>query len=41
MGWTRDKSEVEVVDLMLKLREKMVSKLKVLQRTGSGFVKIC
>lgn len=25
IGWTKDKSEVEIVDLVLKLREKMVS----------------
>lgn len=25
LGWTKDKSEVEVVDLILKLREKLVS----------------
>lgn len=28
MGWTKDKSEVETVDLVLKLREKLVSKLE-------------
>lgn len=25
VGWTKDKSEVEIVDLILKLREKLVS----------------
>lgn len=25
LGWTKDKSEVEIVDLILKLREKLVS----------------
>lgn len=25
LGWTRDKSEVEIVDLVLKIREKVVS----------------
>lgn len=25
LGWTKDKSEVEIVDLVLKLREKLVS----------------
>ena len=29
VGWTKDKSEVEVVDLVLKLREKLVRKTGV------------
>lgn len=27
LGWTKDKSEVEIVDLVLKLREKLVGDL--------------
>uniref|UniRef100_A0A3Q0RC01 DENN/MADD domain containing 6B n=1 Tax=Amphilophus citrinellus TaxID=61819 RepID=A0A3Q0RC01_AMPCI len=31
LGWTKDKSEVEVVDLILKLREKLVTRRQQLQ----------
>lgn len=37
LGWTKDKSEVEIVDLVLKLREKLVSERGSLLITDTEF----
>ena len=38
--WMKDKSEVEVVDLVLKLRERLVRCLPALPRLGQPDVKV-